>query len=179
MTTLAELATALGDAQRLGFLGGRPIEEVIAHSRGFVRALSDVPAGSTVIDLGAGGGVPGLVVAFDRPDLGLVLLDRRTKRTDFLDRVVRRLGWTDRVSVVADDATNFAATHPASVAGVVARGFGPPEFTVELAGRLVQPHGRIVISDPPHGDRWDDALVTRLGLRRIDTADSVAIFTPI
>ena len=42
----------------------------------------------TVLDLGAGGGVPGLVIAHDLPDLHVTLLDRRAKRTDFLERVV-------------------------------------------------------------------------------------------
>ena len=76
-----QLHEALGRAQRLGFLGERPIPEVIAHARGFVSALGEVTG--SVIDLGAGGGVPGLVIAVDRPDLAITLLDRRTKRTDF------------------------------------------------------------------------------------------------
>ena len=46
----------------------------------------------TVVDLGSGGGVPGLVIARARPDLRLVLVDRRAARTDHLPRLVRRLG---------------------------------------------------------------------------------------
>ena len=163
----AALVDALLDAQRLGFLGPRPIREVIAHARGFVRAL-DAHDGAidTVLDLGSGGGVPGLIIAHDLPDVHLTLLDRRAKRTDALERLVRRLGWQDRITVVCTDVTTF---RPASLFdAVVARGFGPPEFTLRQAARLVRDGGPIVISEPPEANRWDGQLLAELGLRRAD-----------
>lgn len=159
-----ELLAALGDAQRLGFLGTRPIPDVIAHARGFVRALEDDESVRTVLDLGAGGGVPGLVIAHDLPGVEVTMLDRRAKRTDFLERMVRRLGWEHRVSVVCADAAHFEPAQP--VDAVVARGFGPPEVTLSFASRLVRSGGMVVISEPPGGDRWDSELVRGLGVRR-------------
>ena len=164
-STAPELVTALVDAQRLGFLGSRPIPEVIAHARGFVRAVQAHDHVATVLDLGAGGGVPGLVVAHDLPDLQVTLLDRRAKRTDFLERVVRRLGWDDRVSVLCVDVESFEPMDPFDA--VVARGFGPPEFTLSVAARLVRAGGPMVISEPPGADRWDEAVLARLGVRRV------------
>ena len=155
MTTPADLMSVLTESQRLGFLGTRPIPEVIAHAQGFVAAVPQLAR--TVVDLGSGGGVPGLVIARDRPDLHVTLLDRRTKRTDFLERMVRRLGWHDRVTVVAADAARFADEHPRGFDVVVARGFGPPDVTLGYGAALVVPGGRIVISEPPTGDRWDPA----------------------
>ncbi len=163
-----ELVAALDDARRLGFLGSRPIPEVIAHARGFVRALDGFDSVDSILDLGSGGGVPGLVIAHDRPNTKLTLLDRRAKRTDFLERIVRRLGWQDRVTVVCQDVTTFGPD--GSFGGVVARGFGPPEFTLTAAARLVRPGSPIVISEPPNQDRWDDQLLGRLRLRRLDDA---------
>jgi 16S rRNA (guanine527-N7)-methyltransferase len=148
-----ELRRALLDAQRAGFLGSRPIEEVIEHARGFVDALDDVDG--RVVDLGSGGGVPGLVIAHDRPDLRVTLLDRRAKRTDFLARVVRRLGWTERVEVVEADAEQFATAGEGAYDAAVARGFGPPFETLRIAARLTRLGGAVVISEPPvGGDRW-------------------------
>lgn len=158
------LVTALQDAQRLGFLGARPVREVIVHARGFVRALDAAAQIRTVLDLGAGGGIPGLVIAHDRPDLEVTLLDRRAKRTDFLERVVRRLGWSDRVFVVCRDVADFSP--PDRFDAVVARGFGPPDFTLTTAARLVRPGQPIVISEPPGPDRWDGALLDRIGVQR-------------
>jgi len=185
------LVAALHDAQRLGFLGPRPISEVIGHARGFVRALASWESIDSVVDLGSGAGVPGLIIAHDLPDVHVTLLDRRAKRTDVLERVVRRLGWQERVDVVCEDVDRFGP--PASFDAVVARGFGPPEFTLSSAARLVRVDHPIVISEPPDQDRWDDELLERLQLRRVTvpaqptggldpTSDAldglVAVFTP-
>jgi 16S rRNA (guanine527-N7)-methyltransferase len=158
METSPALFAALGDAQRVGLLGARPIDEVIEHARGFVNALESTVG--AVVDLGAGGGVPGLVIAHDRPDLTVTLIDRRAKRTDFLERIVRRLGWAGRVDVVAADVRDVVVSDGARFDGAVARGFGPPSSTLQLAVRLVRPGGVVVMSEPPDGDRWsDDPLV--------------------
>jgi 16S rRNA (guanine527-N7)-methyltransferase len=47
---------------------------------------------------------------------------------------------------------------------VMARGFGPPEFTLRAAAAVLAPQGRIVISEPPEGDRWSPDLLAELGL---------------
>lgn len=171
------LAEVLADAQRLGFLGARPIEDVIEHARSFVAALTGLPAGASVLDLGAGGGVPGLVIAHDRPDLRVTLLDRRTKRTDALERAVRRLRWTQTVSVLAADAVTVARSRSASFDAVVARGFGPPDETLAIAARLCVGGGRIVISEPPIGDRWDPAVLDAARVERVAAPHGVAVFT--
>jgi 16S rRNA (guanine527-N7)-methyltransferase len=160
----AALAEALASSQRLGMLGRRPVTEVIEHAGGFVRALADVTG--TVIDLGTGGGVPGLVIAAARPDLGLVLVDRRATRTDHVQRLVRRLSWTDRVEVRTADTDQLRAEDRRFDAAV-ARGFGPPATTLAAAAALVRPGGLVVISEPPPGttSRWDD-----LDLREYDVA---------
>ncbi len=169
------LAEALGQAQALGMLGDRPIPEAIEHARSVVRALDGV--GGTVVDLGAGGGLPGLVIAHDRPDLRLELIDRRAKRTDFLERVVRRHGLAPRVVVVCADATALvgacsAGDRPLADAAV-ARGFGPPSVTIRTMTGLVRPGGRLVVTEPPVGDRWDHALLEELRVARIDERDGV------
>jgi 16S rRNA (guanine527-N7)-methyltransferase len=48
--------------------------------------------------------------------------------------------------------------------GVTARGFGPPETTLRLSRRLIAGTGTIVISEPPTGERWEQALLDELGL---------------
>jgi 16S rRNA (guanine527-N7)-methyltransferase len=160
-----ELVRALHDAQRLGFLGARPIPEVIDHARGFVRALTRFAPVDSVLDLGSGGGVPGLVIAHDLPATRVTLLDRRAKRTDALERVVRRLGWQDRVTVCCADVETVEPDAP--FGAVVARGFGPPAFTLSHASRLVRAGGAVMVSEPPGADRWDPSLLAALHLSRL------------
>ena len=110
MAPTPALLDALASSQRLGMLGDRPIADVVDHAGAFVAALA--ASRGTVVDLGTGGGVPGLVIASARPDLRLVLVDRRATRTDHLGRLVRRLGLADRVEVVTADAAALALPLP-------------------------------------------------------------------
>lgn len=54
--------------------------------------LSLVALKGRVMDLGTGGGFPGMPIAIARPDLKLVLVEGRRKRTEFLEQAVMTLG---------------------------------------------------------------------------------------
>ena len=167
------LLDALAASQALGMLGGRPVAEIVEHAQAFVGALTDVAG--TVVDLGSGGGVPGLVIARARPDLRLVLVDRRASRTDHLRRLVGRLDLGGRVDVVTADATSLSLRADAAVA----RGFGPPDVTLRTASRLLQSGGLVVVSEPPtpDGARWPGELLLAVGAQRLEHADRrVALF---
>jgi 16S rRNA (guanine527-N7)-methyltransferase len=179
-----ELTETLRQAQRFGFFGAAPIEDAISHARQFVAAIGEVRRGTTLLDLGSGGGLPGLVLAGALPQARMVLLDRRQKRTDFLERAVIRLGF-EHVDVWCDDAQRIAESvrrrelEPFDL--ITARGFGPPESTLRLAvgclGTPVPRTGSIVISEPPVGDRWPVELLDELDLRS-ERVGAVRRFTP-
>ncbi len=177
LMTPAELVEVLTRSRALGFLGDRAIDEVIEHAGGFVDALADVTG--SAVDLGAGGGVPGFVLAAARPDLTLTLVDRRTKRTDFLERMVFKYSLRDSVRVEAVDTDTLIATHGAIFDAAVARGFGPPLVTLSTGVQLVKIGGRIVISEPPAGDRWNDADLERLGVTRGPSVRGVVVFSRV
>lgn len=169
----------LREAQRVGFFGSRAIEEAVEHATAFTTAIRDRGAeAERIVDIGSGGGLPGLVIADALPHCELLLIDRRQKRTDFLQRAVSRLGWS-HVSVRCGDVGDLASEvemELVSAFGVVtARGFGPPELTLRLARRLVVSGGLIVISEPPDRNRWRSDLVGELGLS-IEHAGAVRVF---
>lgn len=59
-----------------------------------------VPEGARVVDIGSGGGLPGVVWALVRPDLELILVEPLQRRVAFLLEVVEQLGIDDRVAVM-------------------------------------------------------------------------------
>nr|WP_199066592.1 16S rRNA (guanine(527)-N(7))-methyltransferase RsmG [Chromobacterium sp. ASV5] len=67
-------------------------------------SLSLVPhlaGGSRMLDVGSGGGMPGIPTAIARPDMQVVLLDSNHKKTTFLRQVAAELGLAN-VLVVTD-----------------------------------------------------------------------------
>jgi 16S rRNA (guanine527-N7)-methyltransferase len=142
---------------------GTTIDEAVAHSRRFVERLPiDC---STLVDLGSGGGLPGLVIAVDRPAIQVVLVERRESRADLLRRAVHALGVHDRVAVHGADVRLLAAT-AATFDAVTARSFARPEVTLRWAAALCAPGGLTLISEPPFGDdadRWPAALLSSRG----------------
>lgn len=152
----------------MGILGVEPVEAVV-HSRRYGAAL---PQGARVIDLGSGAGIPGLVLAWDRTDLRVTLLDVRQKRADQLERLVRRLGLRDRVRVVCRRVEVFGREEPGAYDAVVARKFGPPASVLAAADALVTVRGVVVVSAAPD-DRWDDLPA---GWRRdAETTDGMVV----
>jgi 16S rRNA (guanine527-N7)-methyltransferase len=179
--TRTALLETLREGQRLGFFGGGAIELAAEHALGFVAAIGEHAEGARLIDLGSGGGLPGLVLADAYPTLEIVLVDRRQKRTDFLARASSRLGY-DHVEVrcadIVDvaDAVSAGDEPPFDIA--TARGFGPPADTLTLARSLIAAQGMIVISDPPGKDRWPPALLADLALQAARVG-AVTRFRPV
>ncbi|MDP9441139.1 MAG: class I SAM-dependent methyltransferase [Actinomycetota bacterium] len=168
---------ALADARTLGFLGPGPIEDHVAHAGVFAEALHDVLATPEVgrpsaevqaLDLGSGGGVPGLLLAWWFPDVRWVLLDVHRRRTSFLTRAVAELGWAGRVAVARREAAEAGADPElrARCAVVTARSFGRPARTAECGAAFLAEQGRLLVADPPEGrgERWPADGLAALGL---------------
>jgi 16S rRNA (guanine527-N7)-methyltransferase len=162
----ATLVDLLLEARELGFLGPGAVEPHIAHARALCNALTDPPR--RFLDLGSGGGLPGLVAALDwRAAVG-VLLDASTRRTEFLRRACTALKLSDRVAVVCDRAEVAAHNprHRFAFDAVLARSFGPPAVVAECAVGFLERGGALVVSDPPDpdADRWPAERLSDLGL---------------
>lgn len=172
-----QLMRVLEESRALGFLGPGALGSHVRHSLGFALAVSvarpssPAPGPLGFLDLGSGGGVPGLVLALLEWRVRGVLLESNRRRSEFLVGAVERLGLSDRVSVVNERAE--VAGHDLVLRGgfdvVVVRGFGPPAVTAECGGPFVASDGLLVVSEPPTdevtglGDRWRAQVVTDIG----------------
>jgi len=160
----ARVGEVLDTARRWGFLGPGPVTEHVAHSLAFLALLSS--ADGTQLDLGSGGGVPGLVLAVALPQSRWVLLDSQQRRTVFLADAVERLGLGDRVEVRCQRAEDAGRSElRGTLDGVVARGFSGPAATAECAAPLLKVGGHLVIAEPPGApERWSASRLSELGL---------------
>jgi 16S rRNA (guanine527-N7)-methyltransferase len=164
------LPRALEESRARGFLGPQPIEPQIAHAEGFALCWEAIRPSPPVafLDLGSGGGLPGLVL-LERWRCRAVFLDSMIKRSKFLEEVLK---WPDSPSGEVITARAEEAARWPECDGVfdlvTARSFGPPSVTAECAVRLLKIGGVLVVSEPPNDEetgRWNPSGLGQLGLR--------------
>ena len=166
----APLVAVLEDGRDRGFLGPGPVEAHVDHAVTLARLIGR-PDGP-FLDLGSGGGVPGLVLAFEWPGVSGTLLDASQRRCEFLTEAVAELGLGGRVGVRCGRAERLArdpalrGTFPL----VVARAFGPPPVVAECGLGFLADGGALVVSEPPSSEdtataeRWSETGLQLLGL---------------
>lgn len=69
-----------------------PLQMVTHHLLDSLAAVSAFKDAKNVLDVGAGGGLPGIVLAIARPDMKVSLIDTVHKKTAFLTQVKAELG---------------------------------------------------------------------------------------
>ena len=117
-----ELHTILERSRSLGFLGPGSVRVHVDHAFGFAAGLEVAPR--RFLDLGSGGGVPGLVLAAQWSDSEAVLLEASARRCAFLVDAAMELGCGSRVTVIrarAEDAGRRAGPDGARGAAVGGR----------------------------------------------------------
>jgi 16S rRNA (guanine527-N7)-methyltransferase len=166
------LLAVLTRSRDLGFLGpGDPLAHQ-RHAEAFADAYEALEgsAPASCCDLGAGGGVPGLVLAARWPTTAIVLLEASARRCGFLRAALVALGCDERVTVAEGrvEALARSAFLEGSAELVVARSFGPPATTAECAARLLTQGGLLMVAEPPEATasvrRWPDEGLASLGL---------------
>jgi len=76
-----------------GVIGPREVERIWDRHLLNSAVVGDlIPQGARVIDVGSGGGFPGIPLALARPDLDLVLVEPMARRVEWLTEVVEILG---------------------------------------------------------------------------------------
>lgn len=114
----------------------------------FADTLDVVGAGEPdgLIDVGSGGGLPGIPLAIRYPDSPVVLSECRKLRSAWLTRITSDLGLTN-TTVLPGRAESFPeleATFPAATAF----GVGRPDDVIGLIAPLLAPGGLGVLSAP-------------------------------
>lgn len=107
-----------------------------------------LPAAGTasLIDVGSGGGIPGLVLAIARPDVAVTLLDATGKKVAFLREAIAALG-LERVSAVHGRAESVAheVAHRAAYDVATARGVASLPALCELCLPFLRPGGAALL----------------------------------
>ena len=99
------------------------------------------PADATVVDVGSGAGLPGIVLGVVRPDLRITLLEPLARRVAFLEEAVAALELSS-VTVLRGRAEDVAGRLSASI--VTARAVAPLDRLAGWCLPLCEPTGRML-----------------------------------
>lgn len=122
------------------------------------------------VDIGSGGGFPGLVLAAVRPDCPMTLVESRVKRAQFLERAVGALSLS-RVSVIAERAeVLFQSELRETFDLATIRAVGNLRLSLELIVPALRPggagliwRGRLAPTEALEGEEWCSELGGRWG----------------
>ena len=117
---------------------------VIKHFLDSLAVLPWLDGAASLVDLGSGGGFPGLVLKLARPQLALTLVEARQRKAAFLEYLAARFRLTG-VEVVQTHLTPFLAKkREPKVAAVVSRAAFILPRLLELAAPLLAPGGVVL-----------------------------------
>jgi 16S rRNA (guanine527-N7)-methyltransferase len=75
-----------------GLIGPKEGERIWErHIANCIPVTTLIPQGASVVDVGSGAGLPGIVIALARPDTQVTLIEPLQRRVDFLNEVVSEL----------------------------------------------------------------------------------------
>lgn len=161
---------------------GEAVEKHLLDSLTLLPVLAQIEPGGEgplrLLDVGSGGGLPGLVLAVCRPDARVTLLDATAKKCAFLRHAADELGlenvtvWHDRAEVAAHDKSNKREKFDVVTARAVGRLAGLLEITVPFA----RAGGLCVLTK---GQKADEELAEAKGaLHLLHAAHAGTVETP-
>jgi 16S rRNA (guanine527-N7)-methyltransferase len=155
------VALLAGPGTSRGLIGPREIDRVWdRHILNCSVVAELVPSPCTLVDIGSGAGLPGVVLAILLPHVSVILVESMQKRSAFLCECVAELGLAN-VEVRRSRAEDLVGEVSADV--VTARAVAPLPRLVEWAAGVARPGGTILAIK---GDRATDELRQARGVLR-------------
>lgn len=176
-TKLKEYAELLLDYNRYVRLVGPSDAETLweEHVLDCAAALPFLPPSGRVVDVGSGGGLPGIVWAICRPDLTASLVEATRRKCEAMERIIKglklenvRVVWAraEEEASLRRELYDVAAARAVAEVGVLVEYLSP---LVKVGGTLLAFKGRGVRSElDPLTGRWSELGLDEPKLERYE-----------
>lgn len=118
-----------------------PMQMMTLHLLDSLAAVPAFEGVKNVLDVGAGGGLPGIVLAIARPDMKVSMIDTVHKKTAFLTQVKAQLGLAN-VTVYTMKVQDLSVAQLFDV--ITSRAFADLSDFVTWSGHLLEEGGRFI-----------------------------------
>ena len=130
------------EGEKRGLIGPQETERLWSrHIVNSAALLPFLPKRGTVIDVGSGAGLPGLVIAAARPHLDVTLVEPMERRCEWLAEVSEELG-LDNVEIIRARSQDLGRKIRADV--VTARAVAALPKLLRLTSKMIAPGGRLL-----------------------------------
>jgi 16S rRNA (guanine527-N7)-methyltransferase len=151
-----------------------PMQMLTLHVLDSLAAVSAFAGAANVLDVGAGGGLPGMVLAISRPDMKVSMIDTVHKKTAFLTQVKAELGLAN-VSIHTMRVEQLQVKQAFDV--ITSRAFADLSDFVNWSGHLLAEGGQFIalkgVAPPDERERLPQQWkVTELRAIRVPGLDA-------
>ncbi len=127
-----------------------PVEVAVKHFLDAILPSAHIPTNGQLLDIGTGGGFPGIPLKILRPDQPMTLIDGSRKKINFVKHVIRHLGLEN---IEAHQVrAELLCGHPENqgrFAIIVCRAVSDLSAMARLALPLLAPRGRLFLYQGP------------------------------
>jgi 16S rRNA (guanine527-N7)-methyltransferase len=140
-----------------------PMQIAVKHFLDSVAPLAHIPVDGELLDMGTGGGFPGIPLKIMRPFQPMTLMDGTRKKISFVKQVIRELG-LNQIQAVHQRAEQMGLqeTYAGRYAAIVCRAVADLQEVARLAYPMLAEGGTIVVYKGP-GEVLPDVLWINAG----------------
>ena len=122
-----------------------PLEVAVKHFLDSLPAVRFMPPNATLLDIGSGGGFPGLPLKILKPSLSITLIDASRKKVTFLKHIIRTLT-LDNIEALHLRAEELAADarYVNRFDVIISRAFSALDHCFKLAVPLLAEGGSVI-----------------------------------
>jgi 16S rRNA (guanine527-N7)-methyltransferase len=155
-----------------------PMEAAIKHVVDSLSISRWIPPEASMLDVGSGGGFPGIPLKILMPSLSVTLIDASRKKNSFQRHVIRTLGLVDidaRQIRIEEISKEPNCLHTFSV--IVCRAFTDLARFIEAALPLLAPSGRLLAMKGRIDDKELDAAADMVSRQKGDFRSRILFYT--